>query len=375
MIRVLVVDDSAFNRRTLTKMLESDPGIQVIGTAANGEEALKHGAQLAPDVITLDLEMPGMDGFTFLRLFLRRFFVPTIVVSSRSEDATVFKALELGAVDFLAKPTQQNSPDLFNLQGQLVEKVKAVASVRARKIMPEAEIPAEEAGMADNGESLSSLGDNEAGGQPASVLPTQQARPMPSSATRVPLVVVGASTGGPAAIQKILTEWDPAIPAAFLIAVHMPEGFTRTFAGRLNEMSRLQIKEGANGDWVIPGRVLIAPGGINMVVAARKEGPPHIHLEPVGPNDRYIPSVNRLFESVAEVYGGDCLGVVLTGMGDDGLRGSQRITQAGGEVIVESEETAVVFGMPRQVMEKGYARRVLGLPHLAEYMRRWAVRA
>ncbi|PLY11678.1 MAG: chemotaxis response regulator protein-glutamate methylesterase [Desulfuromonas sp.] len=327
-LRVLVVDDSAFNRRTITRIIEEIPGVRVADYATDGEEALRKVFDLKPDLITLDLEMPRMDGFTFLRIVMQNRPTPVIVVSARSEDENVFKALEFGAIDFVAKPAGRISPELSNIRDDLVRKVESIAGADLSKV-----VQRKSAATTTPDASLQeSLAD---GDKPLHEGPK--------------MVVIGASTGGPPALQEVLSSIDSRVPAAFAVAQHMPPGFTKAFAERLNRYCTLEIVEAQTGDLVQPGRVLIAPGGRNLTL--RWHGNQVVaHVIEPEPGQRYIPSVDVLFLSACKVYGGDVLGVVMTGMGNDGARGASAISQAGGEIIAESQDTSVVFGMPKEAI-------------------------
>jgi len=281
-VKVLVVDDSAYNRRTIIKMLESIPHVEVIGYACDGEEALRKVFDLKPDLVTLDLEMPRMDGFTFLRIIMRGRPTPIIVVSARSEDENVFKALEFGALEFVAKPSARISPELFNIRDDLVRKVRGVAHTDMRKVLQRPVV-------ADN------LTKSQVNVPPV---------PFPSTATpgMMTHVVIGSSTGGPPALQTIFSAIREPISVGFAIAQHMPPGFTRAFAERMNKFSALTIREASNGDVMTPGTVLVAPGGKNLIFERRGTSIVAKITEP--PSDqRYIPSVDALFSSAAETFG------------------------------------------------------------------------
>ncbi|HXV20766.1 MAG TPA: chemotaxis protein CheB, partial [Desulfuromonadales bacterium] len=268
LVRVLVVDDSAYNRRTIIQMLESLPAVEVIGYACDGEEALRKVIDLKPDLVTLDLEMPRMDGFTFLRIVMQSRPTPVIVVSARSEDANVFKALEFGAVEFVAKPSARISPELFNIRDDLLHKVREIARTDMNKVLKR-----------------SVLQRSLPGRPPARVAPSARA----VSEYHLEQVVIGASTGGPPALQAIFSAIQRPIPVAFAVTQHMPPGFTRAFAERLNKCSALEIREARSGDMVRAGQVLIAPGGRNLVF--RRSGADVVAqvLEP-SPDQRYVPS-------------------------------------------------------------------------------------
>jgi two-component system chemotaxis response regulator CheB len=339
-IRVLVVDDSAFNRRTIIKMLEAVPGIEVVGYACDGEEGLRKVFDLHPDLITLDLEMPRMDGFTFLRIVMAGRPTPVIVISARSEDENVFRALDFGAVDFVAKPSARISPELFNIREDLVRKVLSGGRTDMTKVLQrnrQAETVAPLTSAARKGGEQS-----------------------PSVKQATALVVIGASTGGPPALQTIFSAIREPLPVAFAIAQHMPPGFTRAFAERMNKLSALTISEAADGDLVLPGRVFIAPGGKNLVFE-RTGQEVRIRVINPSPGQRYVPSVDVLFASAAENFAAKTVAVVLTGMGNDGHQGVMAIKKAGGTVIAESEESSVVFGMPKEAIATGCVDTVVPL--------------
>lgn len=338
-VRVLVIDDSAYNRRTIIKMLESIPGVEVIGYACDGEEALRKVFDLKPDLITLDLEMPRMDGFTFLRIVMGSRPTPVIVVSARSEDQNVFRALEFGAVEFVAKPSARISPELFNIRDDLVRKVREIAHTDMRKVLRRT------AGQSSSPTATLLPGRSTAGVAPGTM----------------PFVVIGASTGGPPALQTIFSSIREALPIGFAIAQHMPPGFTKAFAERLNKFSGLSIREAVAGDRLVPGQVLVAPGGRNLSFV-RHGGEILADVTEPETDQRYIPSVDVLFASAAEVFGARTIGVVLTGMGNDGARGVQSVKGAGGKVIAEAEDSSVVFGMPKEAIATGTVDKVVSLP-------------
>ena len=327
-IRVVVVDDSAYNRRAITRMLEELDGVEVVGYATNGEEGIRRVIDLTPDLVTLDLEMPRMDGFTMLRILMASSPVPVIVISSTRGDVKVFKALELGAVDFIAKPTSIISEELLKIQQDLHEKVQAVFKLK-RPRMPES--------------------------QP---VPVELPFAPPRGGGEIDLVAIGSSTGGPPALQRIFAALKEPLPFAIVIAQHMPAGFTTTFAERLNRSTGFEVWEARDGDPVVPGRVLLAPGGKNLVLV--KNGEQVVaRVLPPQEKDRYVPSVDLLFASCAEIYKSRMLAVVLTGMGNDGAQGVRDAKRLGAQVIAESEESAVVFGMPREAIATGLVDRVV----------------
>jgi len=339
LVKVLVVDDSAYNRRTIIKLLEGIPGVEVIGYACNGEEGLRKAFDLKPDLITLDLEMPRMDGFSFLRIINQNRPTPVIVVSSRSGDEDVFKALEFGAVEFVAKPSAQISPELFNIREDLVRKVIEVAGTDMGKVLR----------RTDHSQPRTEAVAAAVCSEPA--------------AQNIRHVTIGASTGGPPALQAILSAIQNPLKVSFSISQHMPPGFTRAFADRLNKFTALTIREAEHGARLEPGMVMIAPGGKNLTF--RKRGDlVCAEVTEVLPGQRYTPSVDIMFTSASEIFGGHLLGVVLTGMGNDGAAGSRKIKQAGGSLLAEAEESSVVFGMPKEAIATGLVDKVVPLSRM-----------
>ncbi len=336
-IRVLVVDDSAFSRQTIKGMLESDPDIEVAGIAMNGVDAMAKTIKLRPDLITLDFEMPEMDGFSFLRWVMKEIPTPVIMVSSFSDSNTVFKALEMGAVDFIAKPIKRSSAELRMIEKDLLAKVKASKNFNMEKLTKSLELLSAD----------------------------EDVTPVETAGYDVDVVAVGSSTGGPAALQIILTRLPQDMPAAVLVSQHMPKGFTGPLAERLDRLSEIHVKEAADGDAVEHGTVFICPGGSHMTIKEKGQRR-HINLKQGSPHDKYVPSVDMMMSSVADHYGRNTVGVILTGMGNDGKKGMLEIKAKGGYTIAESEETAVVFGMPEEVISTGIVDKVLALPDVPE---------
>ena len=342
-LRVLVVDDSVFNRRTIAEILTSIPGVVVIGKAADGEEALALALTEKPDLVTLDLEMPRMDGFTFLRVLMAKQPTPVVVVSGRSAKPDVFKALELGAIDFVVKPSTNASTELQSIRAELEAKVALVRQLRPASAEPR---PLTTTGLVRR------------------VSGTDE-RASPSDPTPRALVVIGASTGGPPALVQLFSRLPSDLPAAFVVAQHMPERFTRTFAERLERLGGVRVAELEGSEPLRAGRAVVCPGGRCMDVIA-KGGVPWVRtLLPAG-DDRYVPSVDRLMRSAAAVMGPRTIGVILTGMGDDGTRGADAIKRQGGRVVAESEETAAIYGMPAAAVRAGVVDESLPLPQLAD---------
>ena len=340
-VRVLVIDDSAFSRRTIIRLLEEIPGVDVVGYAVNGEEGLRKAMDLRPGLITLDLEMPGMDGFTLLRIIMTACPTPVIVVSSHSEDERVFKALELGAVDFVAKPARALSEDLLDIREVLHQKVASVCNLNLEGLKNRSVVQAPVA-------------------QPAKVVSLPK-----GGSQKYEVVAIGSSTGGPPALQKIFSQLPAELPFAVLVSQHMPPGFTKTFADRLNRLLPFEVREAADGDIICNNTVLIAPGGMNMAVATVRDQQV-VRLKPPAKEDKYIPSVNSMLTYVARAYGSRALAVILTGMGNDGSAGVRKIKESGGGVLAESEESAVVYGMPREAIATGVVDRVVSLDLMAK---------
>jgi len=348
-LKVLVIDDSAFHRRTLTRIIAAAPEFEVIGTAGDGEEAIKKVVTLQPDLLTLDLEMPRMDGFTFLRWLMRTFPRPTLVVSSRESNKSVFRALELGAADFVLKPVSYASERLAQIEGEVIARLREIAAARPDKLALRAQ--------------------RLAASVPAGPLERKKAV-APSAGGRYRCVAIGASTGGPPALQQVLTALAADLPAAVVIAQHMPEGFTRMFAERLDRSVALRVREAESDEELVPGLVLLAPGGKNMTVQSGTRSRVFVRLEAPAPSDRYVPSADRLLTSAAAAYGSQVLSVVLTGMGDDGALGTRAVRAAGGLTVAEAEESCVVFGMPREAIRTGAVQRVLPLPEIGAFIAR-----
>ena len=341
-MRALVIDDSAYSRQAIVRMLRNSPMVEVVETARDGEEALRKTFALQPDLITVDLEMPKMDGFTFLRIVMAKRPTPVLVISGRAGESDVFKALELGAVDFIAKPTPHATPMLASIERELLRKVHALPDLRIEKVRERIQ-----------------------------ALPTVVARHDVGKAPHV--VVIGASTGGPAALMQVFGAFSAPPPCAFLVAQHLPQGFTRGFAERLDRLTALRASEARGAEVPEPGTILLAPGGQHLELESRGGRLVTRTLAQLG-GDKYTPSVDRLFESAAKAYGADLLGVVLTGMGDDGARGVRAIKDSGGAVIAESQETAVIFGMPQQAIRTGAVDQVLPLDQIAGAIQRGLAR-
>jgi two-component system chemotaxis response regulator CheB len=339
---VLIVDDSAYTRQTVKKIIETDSALEVVGIAADGVDAMAKTLRLKPDIITLDLEMPGMDGFSFLRWLMHERPTPVIMVSSHADSKTVFRALEAGAVDFIAKPTRRASVELQTIEKDLIRKIKGIKNIRLDILSRNLDLI-------------------ERQGTPAEPAEGRPAKP------GVEMVAIGSSTGGPAALQIILTRLPSDFAAAIVVSQHMPRGFTGPLAERLDRMSPLRIKEAEEGEIIGKGTVYICPGGSHAGIKKRGDRA-QISLRESRLSDRYVPSVDHMMSSVAELYGSSSLGVILTGMGNDGKQGMLEIKRHGGYTIAESEDTAVVFGMPGEAIKSGSVATILPLQEISAEM-------
>ncbi len=345
--KVLIVDDSAYTRQTMKKILEEDSSLEVVGIATDGIDAMAKVLRLQPDIITLDFEMPGMDGFSFLRWLMRERPTPVIMVTSHADSKTVFKALELGAVDFIAKPTRRASVELETIERDLLRKIKGLKNIRLDILSKNLELLDQ-----DEEEEIAEAGKAKA------------------DRNAVEIVAVGSSTGGPAALQIILTRLPADFKAAMVISQHMPKGFTAPLAERLDRMSQVRIKEAAEGDIIEVGTVYICPGGQHLSLKNRG-GRKQVALKEGRFEDKYIPSVDHMMTSVAELYGAAAMGVILTGMGNDGKHGMLDIKTQGGYTIAESEATAVVFGMPAEAIKNGGVETILPLSEIPQAIVRY----
>ena len=329
-VRVLVVDDSALMRKLIPQMLATDETIDVVGTAMDGSFCLKKIEELKPNVVTLDLEMPGMNGIDTLKEIMRKHPVPVIVFSSHStEGASVtMKALGLGAFDFVPKP-RDAAAHMAETARELVAKVKAAAECKLKPRMTSGAPPKPEKGPALAGNPNKIIG-------------------------------IGVSTGGPQALEYVLSQLPGDFPGTIVVVQHMPDGFTDMFARRLDEVCPLRVKEAQSGDLLQPGRVLICPGSRHMKVKRLPLGDIAVLSDEPRVNG-HRPSVDVLLRSVAEEFRANAVGVLMTGMGDDGAEGLGMVKKEGGMTIAQSEESCVVYGMPKAAIERGYAIRVVGL--------------
>jgi two-component system chemotaxis response regulator CheB len=343
-IRVLIVDDSASVRQTLVGILEAAPDITVLGTAADPFIAARRIHDEVPDVIILDLEMPRMDGLTFLRKIMAQRPIPVIVCSTLTEDGsrTLFEVLEAGAVDVFPKPRVDTRQFLMESSVRVCDAVRAAARAKLRPGLP-APRPVEAKLTAD------------------AVLPLS-ARPRALAGTD-PIVCIGASTGGTESLRDVLEALPPDCPG-LVIVQHMPEHFTAAFAKRLDGLCAIAVKEAEDGDAVVPGRALIAPGGRHLLL--QRSGIRYTVAVKDGPLvSRHRPSVDVLFRGAAQCAGANALGILMTGMGDDGANGLLEMRRAGALTVAQDEESCVVFGMPKEAIERGAAAKVLPLDRLS----------
>lgn len=348
-VRVLIVDDSAFVRRTLTKILERDSRIEVIGTAWDGKEAIEKIARLSPDVVTMDLNMPKMDGIEALDIIMREMPLPVIVVSSLNQDIIeeTLEALEHGAVDFILKPTELASEKLYQIQNQLINKVVTIASLKKHTISSRVQrtMPFSQG-----------------------IKPPPLTFPPSSQERAIECVAIGVSTGGPSALYQIIPQLPDNFPAGILIVQHMPPGFTKPLAERMNKNSQITVKEAENGDTVTPGVALVAPGGNHLYLERTKQQTITVRVDPEPSHYIHIPSIDLTFSDVAEVYKDRSIGIILTGMGKDGVDGLEKIKLAGGSSIAEDESTCVVFGMPEVAIRRGIIDKVAPVYHIARLL-------
>lgn len=340
-IRVMIVDDSNFMRKAVGKLVSSVPGFEVVGLISNGEEALRSIPALKPDVVTLDVEMEGMDGLTTLRRIMETNPTPVIMFSAytkKGADITL-KSLQEGAVDFIEKPSGSLSIDIGAVRDELIRKIKVASTVRPRRALV-----------------------------PVSVR-RGPARELRLSNPERSVIAIGSSTGGVQALQAIVPKLPKSLPLPVLIVQHMPPMFTRSLAESLDSHSMIKVKEASAGDILAPGNAYIAPGGLHMTVRWGSGGA-YIHLDKKPEDELLRPSVDVMFRSVAEVYGADSLGVILTGMGNDGTAGLKLLKTKGAKVIAQDEATCVVYGMPRMAVEAGVVDIVLPVQEIAYQIER-----
>jgi len=353
LIKIVVVDDSAFMRKALTVMLESDPGFKVVGSARNGVEGVAKVRQLKPDLVTMDIEMPQMDGLTALQQIMASNPVPVMMVSSITTDGAraTLDALDLGAVDFIPKQMSYVSLDIVKIKDELLAKIRDIVSrkhilmarFRTRKSFRDAK-----EGMA----------------VPQTSLSEAASTPLPKRHKKIDIIGLGSSTGGPPALQTLISALPRNLPVGIVIAQHMPPTFTKSLAERLDGVSSVTVKEASDGDPIKAGTVLIAPGGKHLTVR-RSRGRAQVIISAEPSDTLYKPCVDVMLNSVSKAYGANAMSVILTGMGSNGLSGSRKVKTSGGIVIAQDEATSVVYGMPRAVVEARLTDHVASIDNLA----------
>ena len=337
MIRVLIVDDSALMRRRISDILSADGEIEILDCAKTGSEAIKKVVKMKPDVITLDLSMPDIDGLTALTYIMNEVPTPVVIISANvaAGGPNALKALELGAVEVVNKPSGEISLDIELVDQEIIRKVKAASKVDVKRVR-----------------AVFNMFKN--------IAPAVRTR-APSGLSKI--VAVGASTGGPKAIKEILPYFAADIPAAFLFVQHMPAGFTRSMAERLNWLTKIDVKEAEDGDIIKAGHGYIAPGDFHMLVERKNDGAV-IRLNSGPKVNRVRPSITVMMDSVVKIFGARTIGVLLTGMGQDDVAGMRNIKNAGGITLAEDKSTCVVYGMPRVAIEEGIVDKVLPISHI-----------
>ncbi len=340
-VRVVVVDDSGFFRRRVTEMLNADPEIEVIGTASNGQEGVDKVVQLRPDVVTMDIEMPVLDGISAVRKIMSVRPTPVLMFSSLTHEGAqaTLEALEAGAVDFLPKRFEDISQDRNEAKQLLCQRVRALGRKSSASV------------------AVRPVPSKPVNGTPV-IAPARAA-----GKANYKLVAIGTSTGGPVALQQVLATLPADYPLPLLLVQHMPASFTPTFAQRLNQLCAITVKEAADGEALKPGTALLAPGGRQMVIEQRN-GATVVRIQDSEPGQNYKPSVDTTFSSLARSLPGQVLGIILTGMGADGREGSRQLKQGGATIWAQDEQSCVIYGMPMAVVDAGLADQVLPLSEI-----------
>lgn len=365
-VKVLVVDDSGFFRRRVSEILSADPNIQVVGTATNGREAIDQALALKPDVITMDYEMPMMDGITAVRNIMQRCPTPVLMFSSLTHEGArvTLDALDAGAVDFLPKNFEDISRNPEKVRQMLCEKVYSIARSNRRfssSATPPAPAPASPAPASRVATPLPA---RTPVARPSAPAPAASATAHAPKRKSYKLVAIGTSTGGPVALQRVLTQLPANFPAPLLLVQHMPAAFTKAFAERLDKLCRIQVKEAEDGDVLRPGLALLAPGGKQMMVDARGA----VKILPGDERLNYKPCVDITFGSAAKSYGDKVLAVVLTGMGADGREGARLLKQSGSQVWAQDEASCVIYGMPMAIVKADLADAVYSLDDIGRHL-------
>ena len=367
-VKVLVVDDSGFFRRRVSEILSADPTIQVVGTATNGKEAIDQALALKPDVITMDYEMPTMDGITAVRHIMQRCPTPVLMFSSLTHEGArvTLDALDAGAVDYLPKNFEDISRNPDKVKQMLCEKVHTISRSNRRFSSYSSSLPAV---STTSSSPVSSLGAARA----PTPLPSRSVAPAPAPAAvhspapkrkAYKLLAIGTSTGGPVALQRVLTQLPAGFPAPIVLIQHMPAAFTKAFAERLDKLCKISVKEAEDGDMLRPGLALLAPGGKQMMVDARGM----VKILPGDERLNYKPCVDITFGSAAKSFGDKVLAVVLTGMGADGREGARLLKQGGSQVWAQDEASCVIYGMPMAIVKANLADAVYGLDDIGRHL-------
>lgn len=339
-ISVLIIEDSALMRRELTRIINSDPGLHVVGAARDGTEGLEMAHRLTPDVVTIDINLPDMDGITCLQYIMIETPRPCVMISAYTGNNSLetFEALELGAVDFVEKPSGEISTDIHKRTEDIIAKLKATQYVNLSTMARRQELP---------------------------IVEQTEIRPLRDTKSLDKIVVIGVSTGGPRTLMQIIPFLPVDLNAPVLVFQHMPKKFTGGFAERLNNHTPLSVKEAQHNEELKNNCVYIAPGSSNLIMSLNKNRVFH-NVQEITKEDLVAPSIEKGLNSAINIFGKKVLGVILTGMGNDGANAMQRLYRLGGETIAESEESAVIFGMPKEVIDKGAAKQILPAPKIAK---------
>ncbi|MBC3412704.1 chemotaxis response regulator protein-glutamate methylesterase [Pseudomonas sp. SWRI107] len=370
-VKVLVVDDSGFFRRRVSEILSADPTIQVVGTATNGKEAIEQALSLKPDVITMDYEMPMMDGITAVRHIMQRCPTPVLMFSSLTHEGArvTLDALDAGAVDYLPKNFEDISRNPQKVQQMLCEKVHTISRSNRRFSAYSSPAPAA-APAASTPAAASSLHSSAPAPRAAAPAPAARAAAPAQAHSPAPkrkpykLVAIGTSTGGPVALQRVLTQLPASFPAPIVLIQHMPAAFTKAFAERLDKLCKISVKEAEDGDVLRPGLALLAPGGKQMMVDGRGT----VKILPGDERLNYKPCVDITFGSAAKSYGDKVLSVVLTGMGADGREGARLLKQGGSTVWAQDEASCVIYGMPMAIVKANLADAIYSLDEIGKHL-------
>lgn len=367
-VKVLVVDDSGFFRRRVSEILSADPTIQVVGTATNGKEAIDQALSLKPDVITMDYEMPMMDGITAVRHIMQRCPTPVLMFSSLTHEGArvTLDALDAGAVDYLPKNFEDISRNPEKVKQMLCEKVHTISRSNRRFSAYASPAPVTPPAPAPSHSPASTAPALATRSAPVAPAPARAAAPSSPAPKRkaYKLLAIGTSTGGPVALQRVLTQLPANFPAPIVLIQHMPAAFTKAFAERLDKLCRISVKEAEDGDVLRPGLALLAPGGKQMMVDGRGT----VKILPGDERLNYKPCVDITFGSAAKSYGDKVLAVVLTGMGADGREGARLLKQGGSQVWAQDEASCVIYGMPMAIAKANLADAVYGLDDIGRHL-------